>query len=163
MRPVHWVALSLVCLVVDFWTGPQIQFPIVYLAPISIASWYHGRVWGFTLAVILPLFRLSFYSSAIWDPPSSIGESSINAAIRIVVFLSFAWLVDRTARQMRELRHTHLLEEMLGLCSVCKKIHDQRTDAWEPLDAYVAGHEGEFKHGVCPACARPHRDVFDRR
>jgi len=160
---VYWIALSLICIGLDVWAGPHIQFPIVYLVPISLASWYGGLPWGVTLAVVLPLFRLLLYVYEVWVPPSSILESSINAAIRLVVFVSFAWLVDRTSRQMKELRRMTLLEQMLGVCSVCRKVHDEQAGAWEPLEAYVAGHRSDFKHAICPACAGQHRDVFDRR
>lgn len=163
LRPASWVVLSLICVALDFWAGPQIQFPLVYLAPVSLAAWYGGWRWGMALAVLFPLVRLMFYISGTWEPPSSLLESSINAGIRIVVFVSFAWLIDRTARHTRELRHLHLLESMLGVCSMCKNVHDSRADIWEPLDTYVAGHSAEFKHGVCPTCALQYRDMFDRR
>lgn len=159
--PIYWVTFSLICVAIDYKTGPFIQFPLVYLAPISLASWYGGRGWGLALALILPLFRLAFRT--IWDPPWTLLESSINAAIRITVFASFAWLIDRTARQMRELRRMQLLEGMLGVCRVCKKIRDQRAGAWQPLDAYVAGHPDEFRPDVCPDCTKQIHDVFDRR
>ncbi len=159
--PVYWLTFSLLCVVIDYLSGPVIQFPIVYLAPISLAAWYGGRSWGLTLAFVLPLFRLAF--RAIWDPPWTLLESSINATIRITVFASFAWLIDRTARQMRDLRHMHVLEAMLGVCSLCKKIRDRRADAWQPLDAYVAGHPDEFRPDVCPDCKKQTSDVFDRR
>lgn len=157
--PICWV--SLICVAIDYVTGPVSQFPIVYLAPISMASWYGGRNWGLALAFILPLFRLYFVS--VWDPPWTLLESSINAAIRMSVFLAFAWLVDRTVRQMRDLRRLRLLEGILGVCSVCKKIRDQQTDAWRPLDVYVADHAEELRPDLCPECAKHVREVVDRR
>ncbi|MBZ5558519.1 MAG: DUF4118 domain-containing protein [Acidobacteriia bacterium] len=157
-----WVALSVACLAIDYETGPVIEFPVVYLAPISLASWFSGRVWGLALAVVLPLCRL--YFRTIWNPPWSFQESSINAAIRITVFASFAWLIDRTARQMRELKHTYLLESMLGVCSVCKNIRNPRSNEWEPLDAYVKAHPEDFRPDVCPGCGAQVREaLFDRR
>ena len=163
MRPVHWIVLSLGCLALDYWAGPQIQFPIAYLVPISLASWYGGRTWGLALAAILPLFRLLYYLNEVWDPPASLAASSINAGIRVAVFALVAWLIDRTAYQVRELRRMRMLEGLLGVCSECKHIHDQDRDAWEALDVYLAGHPGEFKPGICPACAGSHTGVFDRR
>jgi hypothetical protein len=161
MMRVYWLALSLVCLAIDYRTGPMIEFPLVYLAPISMASWFGGRTWGLALAIILPLCRL--YFRTVWDPPWTLLESSINAAIRIAVFASFAWLIDRTARQMRELRHTRTLEGLLGVCSICKNIRDQRSDAWQPLEAYLNAHPDAFRPDVCPDCSRQMGDVFDRR
>lgn len=161
LMPAGWLALSLLCLAIDYRTGPVIQFPLVYLAPISLASWFGGRIWGLALAVILPLCRL--YFRTVWDPPWTLLESSINAAIRITVFATFAWLIDRTARQMRELERTRLLEAMVGVCSVCKNIRDRRSNAWQPLEAYVNTHPDDFRPDVCPDCRKQVQDVFDRR
>lgn len=163
VRPAFWVLLSLICVAVDYWAGPQIQFPIVYLVPVTMASWYSGRVWGLALAVALPLIRPLYYVTNVWEPPSSMIESTANAGIRLAVFVLFALLVDRTARQMRDLRSMAVLEAMLGVCSECKRVHDHGTDAWETLESYAARHPREFRPSVCPACALRHADVFARR
>ena len=156
------LALSVACLAIDYNTGPVIEFPVVYLAPISMAAWFAGRTLGLALAVILPLCRL--YFRTIWNPPWSFAESTINAGLRMAVFLAFAWLIDCTARQMRELKHTRLLEGMLGVCSVCKKIRNRRSDEWQQLEAYIQAHPEDIQHDVCPDCGVRIRDVvFDRR
>lgn len=160
LLPVFSLAFGLICLAADYVTGPAIQFPVLYLAPISLASWYTGRTWGLTLAVILPLLRLSFFT--IWDAPWG-PAPAINAAVQVTVFTWFAWLVDRTSRQMRDLMRMRLLEGILGVCRVCKKIRDQHGDAWQPIEAYAATHPNEFQHDVCPDCERRVREVFDRR
>jgi hypothetical protein len=159
--PVVWIVLSLVCVALDYLTGPVIQFPFVYLAPISIASWSGGRNWGLVLAVALPLVRLSFRT--VWDTPWTFWESTINAAIRITVFVAFAWLVDRVATQMRKLQRMRLLERMLGICSTCGQIHDGVDGSWQSLEEYAAHHREEFEHDLCPTCARRAREAFDRR
>jgi hypothetical protein len=151
--------LALLCVAIDFVSGPLIQFPMAYLAPIGLAFWYGGRAWG--LAVVLPLCRL--YFNTIWDTPLTLTQALINSAIRIIVFCVFAWLLDRASRQMRELRRMRLLEAMLGVCGQCRKIRDEKRDAWQPLEAYVAGHPAEFRHDLSPACAATQHDVFDRR
>ena len=79
------------------------------------------------------------------------------------MFTSFAWLIDRTARHMRELKHTRLLEGTLGVCRVCQSIRDRRTNAWQPLDAYVNAHPDDFRADVCSSCGRQVREMFDRR
>ena len=161
MLPIYWVSLSLICVAIDYLTGPAIQFPIVLLAPISLASWYGGRDWGLALALILPFFRL--YFTSVWDSPWTLLESSINVAILITVFVLFAWLVDRTARQIRDLRRMRFLEGILGVCSICKKIRDQHADTWRPLDVYVADHAEELRPDLCPECTKQVREVVDRR
>lgn len=161
VRPLYWVVLSVLCLAIDYVSGPGVQFPVAYLAPISMASWHGGRLWGLVLAVALPLGRFFFHFS--WDSSSTLLESSVNAAIRITVFVVFALLIDRTARQMRELRHMHVLERMLGVCSVCRRIRDEQSDGWQTIDDFIAGHPDEFVRDVCPGCSRDAREAFDRR
>jgi hypothetical protein len=159
--PASWIGLALICVPIDYYTGPVIQFPLFYLAPIGLASYYGRARWGLALAVVLPLFRLSF--TTIWNPPWTLEESFINAAIRVSVFASFAWLIHRLGRQIRDLRRMHLLEGMLGVCSSCKMIRDTDRGRWQSLDGYLASHPEEFRRELCPACARESGEVFDRR
>ena len=155
-----WIALSVGCLGIDYVLGPFIQFPIVYLIPVSLAAWNSGRNLSLTLAVILPLCRLYFMT--LWDPPWTFVESAVNALIRIAVLASFAWLVDRTASQARRLSSEVLmLAGMLPVCGRCRKIRQGHD--WQPLDTYVAQNPGEFKHELCPECAQISIDVFNRR
>lgn len=146
LRPLAllWIALSIACLAVDYLLGPFIQFPIVYLVPVSLAAWNSGRSLSLALAVILPLCRLYFIT--LWDPPWTFLESAVNAAIRITVLASFAWLVERTASQTRRLSsEVQLQTGMLPVCSRCRKIR-QEGGRWQPLDTYVSQNPGEFKH-----------------
>jgi hypothetical protein len=159
--PFYWLFLSAVCLAVEYYSGPYIQFPIVYLVPVSLASWYSGRRWGLGLALVLPLFRLAY--RPVWDPPWTLAESAINAAIRITVFASFAWSIDRIAGQMRALKQMYLLEGMLGVCGACKKIRDKTGGDWQTLDAYVTRHPEEFTREWCPDCQKQATELFDRR
>jgi hypothetical protein len=157
---VLWIALSVGCLAIDYALGPFIQFPIVYLVPVSLAAWHSGRTLSLALAVILPLFRLYFIT--LWDPPWTFLESAVNAAIRITVLASFAWLVDRTARQTKRLSsEVFLLTGMLPVCGRCRKV--RRAGDWQPLDTYVQQNPEEFKHELCQDCIEISGEVFDRR
>ena len=63
-RPIfaaYWLGISLVVVGIDFLSGPIIQFPALFIIPVSLAAWYNGRVWGLALALALPLVRLSFH------------------------------------------------------------------------------------------------------
>ena len=156
-----WVALSLGCLAVDYALGPFIQFPIVYLIPVSLAAWNSGRTLSLALAIILPLCRLYFIT--IWDPPWTFFESVVNAAIRITVLSSFAWLVARTAKQTRRLSaEVSILAGMLPVCRRCRKIRHAGGD-WQLLDVYVLQHPGEFTHEFCPDCIQISAEVLNRR
>ena len=155
-----WIALSIGCLAIDYALGPFIQFPIVYLVPVSLAAWNSGRKLGLALAVILPLCRLYFIT--LWDPPWTFIESAVNAAIRITVLASFAWLVARTASQTKRLTsEVLLLTGMLPVCSRCRKI--RHAGDWQPLDTYVLQNPGEFTHELCPDCAQISAEIFNRR
>ena len=159
--PAAWIVLSVICLAIDYNLGPFIQFPIVYLVPVTLASWYSGRRFGLTLAVALPLGR--FYFITLWDPPWTLTEAAINAAIRIGVLGSFAWLTARTASLNRALSSdVRLLSTTLPVCARCRKIHDAQG-TWQALDTYVGQNPDVFTHELCPDCAQMSADVFDRR
>ena len=153
--PLYWSLLALVVLACDFFMGPYIQFPFLFIIPVTLAAWYNGRAWGFLFAIVLPLIRL--YFSLIWTLPWTMLESSINALIRMMVLLLLAFLVDRVATQTRALaKEIQVLRGLLPICSFCKKIRNE-DNTWEKIEWYIARHsEAEFTHGVCPDCAREH-------
>gem|GEM_PF-2572824 len=39
----YWSGLSVLLLIADYFSGPFIQFPITYLIPVALSSWYKGR------------------------------------------------------------------------------------------------------------------------
>ena len=156
-----WIALSIACLGVDYRLGPFIQFPIVYLVPVSLAAWHSGRGLSLALAIVLPLCRLYFIT--LWDPPWSFLESVVNAAIRITVLTSFAWLVNRTAVQTRRLAsEVTMLAGLLPICRRCRKIR-RAEGGWQELDIYVLQNPGEFTHEFCVDCIKLSAEVFNRR
>jgi len=149
-------AISILLLIADYFAGPFIQFPISYLIPVAVLSWYNGRRWGLVSAIFLPLVRF-YFNVALWTIPWTITEASINALIRIVVLSSFALIIDRTAIQTRKLsRQVSLLEGLLPICSFCKKIRD-KNDQWQVIERYIMDRStASFTHGVCPDCMREH-------
>jgi hypothetical protein len=153
--PLYWLILASLIIVVDYVAGPLIQFPILYLIPIGLASWYSGRWWGLSFAFSMPLIRLYFLT--LLDAPWTIFEAAINATIRVVVFASFAYLVDKIVTYKGELeKEVHVLKGILPICSFCKKIRNQDGN-WEALEHYITVHsEAEFTHGMCPECAKQH-------
>jgi PAS domain S-box-containing protein len=56
-----------------------------------------------------------------------------------------------------ELKEGELAEEILGglmqVCSSCRRIRDQETDAWYSMEGYLRRHSStKFSHGMCPDC-----------
>ncbi len=129
----------------------------------SLAAWYNGRGFALGLAVVLPLVRLSFYS--ITNAPWSFAEAAVNAGIRMIVLGLFAFLVDRGATQREALsRRVHTLERFLPVCTVCKRIRDEASATWQPVEQFLLmPSKAPRRSHICPDCAREVEEAFDRR
>jgi hypothetical protein len=144
--------LAVVLLAADYVTGPYIQFPITFLIPVGLTAWYCGFTYGLGFAISMALIR--FFFNLIWNVPWTIFEDLVNALIRIAVLSAFAYLMNRTARQTRELKErVQTLEGLLPICSSCKKIRNDKGE-WERIENYISDHsKAEFTHGLCSECA----------
>jgi K+-sensing histidine kinase KdpD len=158
--PVYWSALGIVILIGDYVAGPTIQFPILYLIPVSLASWYNGKWWGLGFAVVMPIIRLYFYVG-VWTIHIEVFNSVLNAMIRITVLAAFALLIDRTSEQTRKLsQRVRVLEGILPVCSFCKKIRDKQGH-WFSMEQFITERsEAQFSHGFCPECGERHYGDF---
>lgn len=152
-HPLMPVAAAVVCVGLDYMTGPFIQFPIAFVIPVALAAWFGRPVMAYSLSVFQPLCRLGF--AFFWHVPWLQYYSSVNAGVRIAVLVLIAYLINRTARQTRVLeKEVKMLEGLLPVCSYCKKIRDE-GDHWQQMEAYITKHsEAKFTHGICPECAR---------
>jgi len=149
------VALGTVILVLDYFTGGAIQFPIAFIIPVGLASWFCSVRLGYILAVALPTVRLGF--AFLWSGPISQTHVIVNLLIRLAVLLLIAYLAGKAARLTREVK---LLKGILPVCSHCKKIRDQENN-WQPIEGYISERsEADFSHGICPECAQIHYPEF---
>lgn len=154
---ISWVVLSFLVLVTDYYTGPFIQFPIVYIFPIVFVTWFNGRRWGLFFACILPFARIFFYF--LWIVPWSSLEVVVNVVIRMIVFSLIVLLVDSEVKRRVLLKEIKVLRGILPICSFCKKIRTE-NNTWIPLEEYINKHsEAEFSHGLCPDCLREHYGI----
>ena len=101
-KPWMWLTFSGAILLIDYYKGPFIQFPIAFILPVALSAWQRGLRWALAFAILLPLVRLSY--SFIWPVPWTTLEAVTTFFIRVVVLASFALLVNRTARQTRSWR-----------------------------------------------------------
>ncbi len=67
---------------------------------------------------------------------------------------------DELAARIYELesanKHIEHLEEILPICSYCKKIRNNSGD-WDQIEIYISEHsQTQFSHGICPDCAKIH-------
>ena len=63
------------------------------------------------------------------------------------------WMRLRVAeRILRYTTQVRQLEEMLQICSYCKKVRDDQN-YWRQLEGYISERTGsDFSHSVCPEC-----------
>ncbi len=159
-NPLSSFGLAVLCLVLDFFIGPSIIFPITFMLPVIVSAWFCRPAYAYFLAIIQPLIRFGF--RFFWTFQSNIADSVINTVIRIVVFVLFAYFVSRTARQARELsQRVNLLEGILPICNLCKKIRDEYGN-WQAVETYVSNRsQASFNQSLCPDCLK--RDYNNAR
>jgi hypothetical protein len=149
-----WIGIAVVILAFDYAIGPVIQFPMLFVVPVSLAVWWTGRWPGVLLAVALPLLRL--YFATVRNPPWSLAESSINAGIRVFVLLLVVVFVDAVRHSLAISREMQVLRGFLPICSFCRKIKDQRS-IWHSIEMHIyEGTTPEFSPSVCPDCQHRH-------
>ena len=146
--PLYWIALSGVVLVLDYATGPAIQFPITFVIPVALSTWYSGKIWGAVLAVLLAAGRVVMHLA--WQPSTDSFILAVNSAIRVCVLVGIVLLVDQAAKLTREIK---TLRGILPTCSSCKKIRTEGGE-WKEMEVYISERtEAQFSHGVCKECA----------
>jgi hypothetical protein len=151
LRAVHWLAISAGILALEYYTGPFVQFAILLVFPVTLATILHGARVGVALALLLPLVRLTFF--VIWPLPSSWALAVTDALSDVVILVGTALMIDRIVRQEQELR---VFEGLLPICSFCKRIRDE-GGAWRQLEPYIASRSAaRFSHTLCPECGRRH-------
>lgn len=152
-NPITSIGLAVLCLVVDFFIGPHIVFPVLFILPVIVSAWYCRPHYAYFLAIVQPLIRFGF--QFYWPIRSTVSDSIINTAIRVIVFLLFAYFVNRAARQTREMtERVNLLEGILPICNLCKKIQDEHGD-WQPVEVYVSNRSAaSFNQSLCPDCLK---------
>ena len=151
LRVHHWLLPTVAIMLLDYHTGPYIQFAILLAFPVTLATALHGVRAGIVLAVLLPLFRLSFFLR--WPLASTWLVAVTDSVIDIVILTATAFLVEKLVRQERQLR---VLEGLLPICSFCKRIRDEEGD-WRQMEQYIAARSSaRFSHTFCPECGRRH-------
>lgn len=80
------------------------------------------------------------------------GEPSATAIIRTI-----RYAIERqrlTSKLKQALEQVKQLQGLLPICSVCKKIRDDKG-YWNQIESYISKHsEAVFSHGICPDCGK---------
>lgn len=160
-----WLAVFGFSVWLDYLIGSLIHVHFLFIIPVLIAAHRSGRIWGFSLAVAMPVAHgliLIHEAAAIPLPQLCAGMATHIATLALL-----AELVHRVTVQKRELliqklaladaldeaQHSiKILRGMLPICAGCKSIRED-NGYWKRIEDYLQVHsELEFSHGICPDC-----------
>jgi hypothetical protein len=153
--PVCWCVLTALTLLADYVTGPEIQFPLIYLVCIYFAARYSGLGWAVFFAVSMAAARTTF--EVIWGDYALSYPTMINGLTLLIVLNLVAVLVHRTTAQQAELsREVKTLKGLLPICSFCKRIRGG-DNSWQGIEQYFSSNSAaQFIHSICPECMKEH-------
>jgi hypothetical protein len=124
--PWMWLGFSAMVWVLDYLSGPFVHLSILFVFPVAAAAWHRGLKFALPLALVLPWFRLLFYST--WDAPWTWVDTGASCLVRAVVLAAFGIITRHLRRQADAIR---LLRGLLPIRGYCKKIRDSRG-TWHP-------------------------------
>jgi DNA-binding response OmpR family regulator len=98
-------------------------------------------------------FILLTSAGASADNRRAAADAGVDDFLVKPIDVSNLWMRLRVAeRILRYTRQVLRLEEMMPMCSYCKKIRDDRN-YWQQIESYINERTGtEISHSVCPDC-----------
>lgn len=141
--------MAVLILGLDLLTGPYLQFPILFVLPVTLSAWFGVSRFAYALAVLLPIGR--FLIAEFVDRIQPTADSVVNALVRIAVLGMLAYLVRRTARQTKELE-----EKVSGLAKICAWSRTiEHEGEWISFEEYLwRRFRINTTHGISPAEVR---------
>ena len=87
------------------------------------------------------------------DNQTAAADAGVDDFLTKPLDLPELWTRLRVAeRILRYTTQVRQLEEMLPICSYCKKIRDDKN-YWQQIEGYISDRTGsDFSHSVCPDC-----------
>jgi hypothetical protein len=153
-NPATPLALAVLFLGLDIFTGPYVQFPVTFVIPVALSAWYGKFSHALFLALAQPIANLVIVvvmKSGI--PGMPIFWIMVNSCIRASVLVLIACLIHRMASQHRELaRRIGLLRSEIPVCFECGKVRDELGN-WTSMRTYVSRHtDVNFTNCLCGQC-----------
>ena len=98
-------------------------------------------------------FILLTSSDATEENRRAAADAGVDDFLRKPLDVSELWMRLRVAeRILRYTTQVRQLEELMPICSYCKKIRADQ-DYWQQLEGYISERTGsDFSHSVCPDC-----------
>jgi hypothetical protein len=157
VNPAWWLALGAVMLGIEYWLGPSLHYPVVYVLPVSLAAWYSGRWTAVAFATAVPALRLALLAAEPGPFTAADYSLALATVLRGAVIVVMGLWFARLGELERDLAHrVDTLEGLLPICAICKNIRNDQGE-WERLEAYISKRsEAQFSHGVCPSCMETH-------
>ncbi len=97
-------------LLIDIFTGKEIQFPLVYVVPVGMAAWRKQRMLAYVMAVVLPVLRIGYELPGGGN--ASLSVAGLNALIEIASMVLYAFLIDRSAAKTGQLKKSITTKEL---------------------------------------------------
>lgn len=136
---------------------------VPYIVPILAASFIFSE-----RQLLLIAIGCSTLTIVGWVASPSTDIASWTIASNRLIALFAIWMtallmVHRnrlSAKKELAQERIQVLEGLLPICSVCKKIRDQ-SNQWLKLERYISNHsQARFSHGYCPDCEEQCRQEF---
>ena len=137
----------------DYFTGESIHFPIFYALPVGMLAWKNYKITSYTTAILMTLTRVFFH--ILWEDEIFLFNIISNAFIISFALSLYAFFLNKISEQNEYLKKSlYMLEGILPICSVCKKIRDE-DGSYQKVDEFIANHsQAQFSHSLCPECAK---------
>jgi hypothetical protein len=149
---------------VDWITGHELSVFVLYFIPVAFAAWHLGLLAAVAEAIVSATFW--FGADALSGHRYSTHFFAVgNTLVRLCAFLSIGWAIQRIRQLLlaeqarskllhRSLAELKVLNGILPICAVCKKIRDGEGH-WLQMERYISNNSGaSFSHGYCPDCAK---------
>jgi hypothetical protein len=106
--------------------------------------------------LVITVFALPFLYGYLHLQSTRAGEKIENRPI-LAILKKVAKMESELSRARNQIEN---LSRLLPICSICKKIRDDKGQ-WHQVEAYIQSHsQTEFSHGICPECAKKHYPEF---
>jgi len=117
---------------------------------VAVSDWQMPRLDGLGLC---KRFRAQEGRDYVYFNRRAAAEAGVDDFLTKPIELSRLWARLRVAeRILKYTTQVHRLEEMMPMCSYCKKIRDDQN-YWQQIESYINERTGtEISHSVCPEC-----------
>jgi len=152
------LGLAFVCLVfllagffvMDLWAPSGVAVAMLYPTVVLLAGWLPHRR---PILLASGACTVFVFAGLLLSRPETAGLVLItNHLLALIALWVTAGLMLLRKQHEEKVRH---LTGLLPMCSLCKKIRDNRG-LWSRVEQYFEEHHAhlQFTHGLCPACSK---------